>query len=110
MPDSSGTVKITFPGGEIFESFTVELAPESSSVTPTVSELQVKACIEPKGSILIHDDLKYYLFFLTHETEFVLFLAMLEKPSDHELRQLTREVKSDVRTPNLRSHVTNTIM
>ena len=39
---------------------------------------------------------------LTCETDFVLFLAVLE----NELRQLTRDVKSDVRTLNFKSDVT----
>ena len=40
-------------------------------------------------------------YFLTYETEFVLFLAVL----DHGLGQLIRDVKSDVRTLNFRSDV-----
>ena len=45
--------------------------------------------------------------FLTSGTEFVLFLAMLEKFClAHGLRQLTRDVKSGVRTLNFKSGTT----
>ena len=44
---------------------------------------------------------------LTCETELDLFLAVLEvSVFAHRLRQLTRDVKSDVRTLNFRSDVT----
>ena len=47
-------------------------------------------------------------FFLIYETEFVLVLVVLEKFClAHGLRQLIRDVKSDVRTLNFRSDVTN---
>ena len=45
-------------------------------------------------------------FFFTFETEFVLFLAVVEKCLAHGLRQLTCDVKSDVRIQNFRSDVT----
>ena len=40
----------------------------------------------------------YRIFFLTYETEFVLFA--------HGLRQLTRDVNTDVRILNLKNNVT----
>ena len=46
-------------------------------------------------------------FFLTHETELVLFCSGAGKFClALELRQLTRDVKNDVRILNLRSDVT----
>ena len=46
------------------------------------------------------------LGFLTYESEFVQFLAVLENPVlPHWQGQLSRDVKSDVRTLNFRSDV-----
>ena len=45
--------------------------------------------------------------FLTYETEFALVSAVLKNYFlAHELKQFTRNVKSDVRTINFRSDVT----
>ena len=45
------------------------------------------------------------MHFLTYETEFVLFLAVLDNCLAHGLRQLTHDV-CRVRTLNIRSDVT----
>ena len=45
-------------------------------------------------------------YFLPMRQEFALFSEMLENCLTHGLRQLTRDVKSNIRTLNFRSEVT----